>query len=201
MSQLLALVGTSVGFAVLACVCVALGWLVLRAAGPRHARTVHDLLVAVTVVIILAATLWPGDERRSPTEWELMPFLALVESFSIGPPAIQVAIADCVGNIILFAPLGAALALRWPALSTGRVLLYAAAFSTAIEVTQGVTALGRMAQSTDVLMNTTGAWLGFLLVRRVRAARDLPRYDAHAPTDRHGRPGSEDADRQAARRR
>ena len=50
-------------------------------------------------------------------------------------------------------------------------VLSAAAFSTAIEVTQGLTALGRTAQLTDVLMDTLGAWLGWLLVRRVLAAR------------------------------
>ena len=51
------------------------------------------------------------------------------------------------------------------------MVLSAAAFSTAIEVTQGLTALGRTAQLTDVLMDTLGAWLGWLLVRRVLAAR------------------------------
>jgi len=169
MRDFLLFAGSSVGFALVACLVVAAAWLALRAAGPRYARTAHELLVMLSVVTILVLTLRPGTVDRDPS-WQLMPFGDLLAALP-DPGLIRLALADIVTNILLFAPLGASIALRWPALPTRRVVKSAAAFSIAIELTQGLLAAGRTAQSTDVLMNTLGAWLGWVLVRRVLAAR------------------------------
>ena len=171
MRDFLAFATSSVGFALIACLVVTIAWLLLRSAGPRYARTSHDLLVVLSVITILVLTLRPGYEGRfSP--WELMPFDDLLAALSAADlSGMRLALADLVTNIMLFAPLGASIALRWPRVSTRRVVLSAAALSTAIELTQGLTALGRTAQTTDILMNTLGAWLGWVVVRRVLAAR------------------------------
>ena len=172
MREFLLYATSSVGFALIACLIVTIAWLVLRSAGPRYARTAHDLLVVLSVITILVLTLRPGDLDRLRSPWELMPFDELLAAISAADAGgVRLALADAVTNIMLFAPLGASIALRWPGHSARRVVLSAAAFSTAIEVTQGLTGLGRTAQLTDVLMDTLGAWLGWLLVRRVLSAR------------------------------
>ncbi len=171
MTRFLAFAGSSVGLALLACLIVTVVWVALRAAGPRYARPSHDLLVVLSVVTILVLTMRPGDLNAHRSAWQLLPFGDLLAALPDDVSLIRLAMADLVTNVILFAPLGGAVALRWPAVSTRRLVLSAAAFSTAIEIMQGLTGLGRMAQSTDVLMNTFGAWLGWLLVRRVLAAR------------------------------
>jgi len=172
MRDFLAFATSSVGFALIACLVVTIAWLLLRSAGPRYARTSHDLLVVLSVITILVLTLRPGYEGRFRSPWELMPFDDLLAALSAADlSGMRLALADLVTNIMLFAPLGASIALRWPRVSTRRVVLSAAALSTAIELTQGLTALGRTAQTTDILMNTLGAWIGWVFVRRVLAAR------------------------------
>ena len=99
------------------------------------------------------------------------PFKDLLIAIPEGWSAIHLALADLLGNVALFVPLGAAIALRWPGLREARVVLVAVALSAAIELVQGITATGRMAQLTDVLMDALGAWLGWLIARRLVALR------------------------------
>ncbi|GAA4052310.1 hypothetical protein GCM10023063_45700 [Arthrobacter methylotrophus] len=73
---------------------------------------------------------------------------------------------DFALNILLFLPGGVFLGIwgmRWT-----RVLVLGCGMSMAIEITQYVTASGRTADINDVLANTTGALIGFLLVAGVR---------------------------------
>jgi len=125
----------------------------------------------MSVLTILVMTLRPGVVGRTVSHWQLLPFGDLLAALPMGIGLIRLALADLVGNVILFAPLGASIALRWPRASMRRVILSAALFSTAIELTQGLTDLGRKAQTTDVLMNTLGAWLGWIVARRILALR------------------------------
>ena len=74
MREFLLYATSSVGFALIACLVVTIAWLVLRSAGPRYARTAHDLLVVLSVITILVLTLRPGDLNRLRSPWELMPF-------------------------------------------------------------------------------------------------------------------------------
>ena len=76
---------------------------------------------------------------------------------------------EATANILLFVPLGAALALRgW---STGRTAICGLALSAAIETAQWVAISGRTTSVDDMVLNTAGAALGqFLLSRWVRAS-------------------------------
>jgi glycopeptide antibiotics resistance protein len=77
-----------------------------------------------------------------------------------------------VGNVLLFVPLGLFVPLRWPRMRDARRLLTAAAlFSLGIEVAQFALGFGRRTSSTDVLLNTVGAALGYLLLGRWRRGR------------------------------
>ena len=80
-------------------------------------------------------------------------------------------LADFLLNIALFAPLGAALAGRgWGLL---RVLVTAALASGAIEVLQVAVVTGRDANAGDLLSNTTGGAVGWLLLRSWQRLPDL----------------------------
>jgi glycopeptide antibiotics resistance protein len=185
MSSFLAFAGSSVGFAVSACCVVLIAWLVLRWSGSRYARPVHDLLFLLSVVTILVMTLRPGSLGGFGSRWQLIPMEDLILALPMGMTAVRLAIADLVGNVILFAPLGASIALRWPKASMRRVVLGAALFSAAIELTQGVTDVGRMAQSSDVIMDATGAWLGWILAWRILRLRAAPASDVSVAVPRH----------------
>ena len=81
-------------------------------AGPRYARTAHDLLVVLSVIYDFVLTLRPGDLDRLRAPWELMPFDELVAAISAADAGgVRLALADAVTNIMLFAPLGASIAL------------------------------------------------------------------------------------------
>ena len=69
--------------------------------------------------------------------------------------------ADVLLNILLFLPLGLALAALDS--SRGRALLVVMALSTAIEVYQGTALVGRDACLGDVLSNSAGGLLGWSL--------------------------------------
>lgn len=105
------------------------------------------MLLACALLLIGFATLWP------------MPGASAISGLCLicGSRGL----ADLLLNIILFMPLGAALALRGH--SRRRITTLALLLSTAIEISQFFIP-GRDPSVTDVLSNTCGAWLGALVV-------------------------------------
>ena len=88
-----------------------------------------------------------------------------------------------VGNLLLFAALGALAPVRFAALaSLPRIVALAAACSTTIEVAQHVLALGRVSSVDDILLNTVGAGLAAL------ATHPWWRTPGGTPSDRPWRP-------------
>jgi VanZ family protein len=108
--------------------------------------------LVVSVAAILAATL----------PWDLSAAGLRPEESPIDPP---LDLADTLRNVVLFVPLGASLA--WLGLGAGRAAVLGAALSLAVEIGQ-LLIPGRDASPRDLLANTAGTLLGFLLVRRVR---------------------------------
>src|SRR5436309_3181847 len=105
--------------------------------------------LAAALLPILLATLWPfpGQEPEG-----------FISCIACGAHATS----DVLLNILLFAPLGAALALQ--PRSVTRCALTAALLSAAIELTQ-LYIPGRDSSLGDVLANTLGGTLGALLTR------------------------------------
>lgn len=160
--------GTSVWYAVLAGLALAGAWLALRVAGVRRGTTLPDLLIAVTVATILILTLRAGSVFRPVGAWQLQPFGDLLIALRLGPRDVALALLDLVGNVVLFAPFGGALALRWPSLRAGHATAIALLLSLAVETIQSLASIGRTAQVTDLLMNALGGWLGWLAVDSLR---------------------------------
>jgi len=129
-------------------------------------RTGSETLLVVSLALIVIATLLtpqlPGADQRTIL---LEPFWDLREALA-GRQVLARAVAEMIGNVLLFIPLGAAIALRWPALSLASAVGAAVAVSIVVEIGQALLAGGRMTDVTDVLMNGIGALIGALVVRR-----------------------------------
>ena len=109
--------------------------------------------MTVGVLLVLAATLLPGnaiEPGQAPPRWCL----------ACGGLWVM----DAVSNVLLFAPLGAALAglrVRWP-----WALLMGAALSLTVETLQSLgIPPGRSAALADLVANTAGTAVGLLVVR------------------------------------
>ena len=112
--------------------------------------SVTRAVLCASLVLIVLATLSPLDRSTAPVvRWCL----------GCGP----IWLADAISNLILFAPLGAALTLCGVRVS--RTVCIAATFSLAIELLQasGV-AGGRTAALADVITNSTGSLAGACVV-------------------------------------
>lgn len=117
-----------------------------------------NVALAAALAFILILTLTPTHAQH---EVHLRPFHDVVAAFD--PTLDVLRLFGVIGNIVLFAPLGAVLRFRGVALRRAAVL--GLALSAAIEVTQlGVP--GRTTSVDDVLLNTLGAVLGYLLAAR-----------------------------------
>lgn len=118
--------------------------------------------VVMTVGVILALTLFPsGDEKLAP----------MLDCLFCGERGV----ADAIINVILFIPLGAALA--FSTLSMLGSAVAGASLAAAIEIVQ-LFIPGRDTSLSDVLTNTTGVVLGWLLVRHAPRFISLPRRTA-----------------------
>ena len=86
-------------------------------------------------------------------------------------PSVRAAIREIGGNFVLFMPLGALLPVVARSLSGPlRIVLLAAALSFGIETVQGTLVTGRSFDADDVILNTSGALLAYLVIGR-RLAR------------------------------
>jgi glycopeptide antibiotics resistance protein len=77
-----------------------------------------------------------------------------------GEGGLRFAVAELIGNVLLFVPLGMALRWRLPRFGIARVTGAAMLISVTVEVLQAVLATGRWATTTDVITNTVGGLVG-----------------------------------------
>jgi glycopeptide antibiotics resistance protein len=136
------------------------GWLVGTAA---------VAYAAALVLVTLAPIRWRADLARYRNNWrpQLVPLWNLVVNLRDGDRVLAT-LAGAAGNVVLFLPLGFLLPMLaprlgrfWPTVGAGFAL------SAAIELSQVAFPGVRRADVNDVLMNTLGAALGYLLYRLV----------------------------------
>lgn len=140
-------------------------WHARRGRMARAARwAAADALLVASVVIILRATLPSTEPSTGFGSWTWMPFEDLIRAWPL-EWARHIILEQMGANVLLFVPFGIALTLRARRVPLWRVLLVSAAFSSGIELTQGIAGNGRSADITDVLMNTLGGVCGWLLGR------------------------------------
>jgi glycopeptide antibiotics resistance protein len=136
-------------------------------------RTAAVAYAAALVVVTLAPIRWRADLARYRINWrpQLVPVWNLVVNLRDGDRVLAT-LAGAAGNVVLFLPLGFLLPMLaprlgrfWPTVGAGFVL------SAAIELSQVAFPGVRRADVNDVLMNTVGAALGYLLYRLAARAR------------------------------
>lgn len=153
---------------VVALVVIAALRLIVPGEDPRRTRWTRTVALVGAIAVILAATLVDREPIGVRLDLKLIPFSDLISALS-GDGSVRRAVIELVVNIALFVPLGLALRLRFESMSVARATVIAFALSLGIETLQLVVATGRVANITDVLMNTLGGFLGAILVREGRA--------------------------------
>ncbi len=127
--------------------------------------------VVMLAVITLLPIHWTLGLFRGPRNYEpqLVPFGGIRGDFGNSPVE---ALAELVGNLLLFAPFGFLLPLLVQAMRRWwRVLAAGATVSLAIELYQLAWPGVRKASVNDVLANALGALLGFAVLRLTEAFR------------------------------
>jgi glycopeptide antibiotics resistance protein len=140
------------------------GWLVGTAA---------VAYAAALVLVTLAPIRWRADLARYRNNWrpQLVPLWNMVVNLRDGDRALAT-LAGAAGNVVLFLPLGFLLPMLAPRLDLfWRTVGAGFALSAAIELSQVAFPGVRRADVNDVLMNTLGAALGYLLYRLAARAR------------------------------
>ena len=146
--------------AIVAALSAGLAWWRSRRLGWRNAisATLPDTTLLFALAAIAALTLGEPLDTQ-PYRINLIPFRDQLWALE-GRVEPAVAVTELVANVVLFVPLGSALAVRHPSASRWWIAGAAAAISVAVEVAQGIMNTGRLADVTDVLANTAGAVLG-----------------------------------------
>jgi VanZ family protein len=122
----------------------------------RGSRLLLHIALGASLGAIFAITLAPA---AGPNDLQLVPLIRIIRGFT--PPMDPSVVTNVVGNIILFLPLGATLCLL--GLRRRATLRAGFCLSSAIEITQ-LFIPGRTTSADDVICNTLGAVVGYLLV-------------------------------------
>lgn len=136
-------------------------------------RAKAETVVIVAVFALYAAFLLrlllfsraPGSERSI----NLIPFASIAEFMSShSSGAGRVAFANVVGNILIFVPLGVYVSWLPQRAAAWLAMLLVALVSVAVEIIQGVFAVGA-SDIDDVILNCVGGIMGILIFRLLSA--------------------------------
>jgi glycopeptide antibiotics resistance protein len=132
-----------------------------------------NIIFIFSIIFILYLTLFPHVSLgigtgfgRSKHEINLNPFAIF---YSLLDQSFFSIVVNDLGNIILFIPFGFALPLKWPHLTKSKVVITGCLFSVIIELTQ-LFIPHRCTDVDDVILNTTGTLIGFVLLTRILKA-------------------------------
>jgi glycopeptide antibiotics resistance protein len=129
--------------------------------------TARDAALVTSAAVILVLTLLaPSADPTGIFEPNprLIPFEDLRDALE-GIRDLRLAIAELVGNVLIFIPFGMALRWRFPSLGVLQATGVALVLSVGIELIQALTGNGRWPESTDVITNTVGGLIGAALIR------------------------------------
>ena len=117
-------------------------------------------LYAAFLLKLLLFSRAPGSERSV----NLIPFASIADyAFSHSPGTGRVAFANVVGNILVFIPLGVYASWLRHRAPAWLAMLTVASVSVAVEIIQGVFAVGA-ADIDDVILNSVGGLIGMLAI-------------------------------------
>lgn len=167
-------------YLLLAALLSALAWPMLtrrhrdKGAGWRSAMITSspDVMAVSSVLMVLSLTLQPrywGGGRSV----QLTPLADITGVIASGYSA-QWATVQLLGNVLIFIPIGFLLPWRFEVFDGfGRILPFAAALATFIELFQFIVPLGRTVSVDDAILNVAGAVLGYAILRLIARARTI----------------------------
>ena len=160
--------------ALVLCVLVRGSMALIRKKRPNLARELTVLLLSASLVGVLSQAVLPKIEWTDgglrflfvgEHHTNLIPFAVIAKTADeLARGNLSALLINVIGNIAVFVPLGFFFSLLWN-LSIKKVLLFGFLCSLFIEVTQLF--LPRYTDVDDLILNTLGAWFGFLLCRGV----------------------------------
>ncbi|MFE9450923.1 VanZ family protein [Streptomyces sp. NPDC006739] len=160
------------------------------ASAPRHALPLPFRLLAMVcafafmvafAVVLARLTLEPSPASVSLVHSNLHPGRSI--KAYLDQPQLRDAVKQIGGNILLGVPFGVLVPVLAPrARGVLQVLLLTAVVMLLVELAQGAMVTGRAFDVDDVILNTTGALLGWLLLGR-RLGRAVHRRVRGAPAE------------------
>jgi|SRR5579875_703153 len=135
---------------------------------PRWSRSrylkqaVAGFLALGALVGILLLTLTPNGSEQY--QLSIIPFAG--NSASLPHGDVSSFLINTAGNVVLFMPLGMFVPLALPGFRRlGKITLFGGLLSLGIETAQYFLPFGRFASTTDLILNTTGTALGYVMLR------------------------------------
>lgn len=120
-----------------------------------------SLLAEYLFVVICSTVVCRSHFAEARVEW--LPFWDYIAIVNKTP---GVSVWDIILNVVLFLPFGFLLAAIKPTWRWWKIVLLACAFSFSIETMQLIFSKG-IAQTDDLMHNTLGAYLGFLIYKGI----------------------------------
>lgn len=137
----------------------------LAALGRALAMTCSFAFMVAFAVVLAKLTLQPSPASEALTHTNLRPGDSL--QAYLDQPQLRDAVKQIGGNLLLGVPFGVLVPVLAPrARGVIRVLVLTAVVMLAVELAQGAVITGRAFDIDDVILNTTGALTGYLLVGR-----------------------------------
>ncbi|MER5532769.1 VanZ family protein [Streptomyces mirabilis] len=162
-----------------------------RKALPLLVRLLVMLLAFVAMVAFAVAlarlTLEPSPASKALIHTNLHPGSSL--RAYLDQPALRDAVKQIGGNVVLGVPFGVLVPVLIPkARGILRVLLITAVVMLLVELVQGTLITGRAFDIDDVILNTSGALVGYLLLGRRMGRAVHPKRRRPGRRDRRGAP-------------
>ena len=143
----------------------------------------YTILTKITFAIYLLIVVkfillrYPVDQmlewiRRGyydvPMSINIIPFKTMA-MYMKGEPTIKIAVRNMVGNIIFFMPFGFLVPMILKEINSyKKIIIVSFAFSLSLEIAQIMIRVGSF-DIDDLILNTLGAVLGYVLLRKIRA--------------------------------
>jgi glycopeptide antibiotics resistance protein len=136
---------------------------------PFAPRWVFQACLLIYIVAVAWVTLRPRSlSFQPPAEW--IPLNNILDVLREGRSVSYGDAGQLLGNIALFVPFGWLVPMLWPRLrSFWTIVGLGAATSLAIEVSQWLFIVGRQSSIDDVILNTTGAFVGAVMFFAARS--------------------------------
>jgi glycopeptide antibiotics resistance protein len=131
-------------------------------------------LIFFKLPLYIILTSFKSDYYNIWLSINLIPFKTIIPYLQ-GIPAVNIAIENLLGNVLLFLPFGFLLPLLTQKINSyKRIFITAIIFSFSLEIAQLTLHVGSF-DVDDIILNTTGAMLGYMVANKIFTLQSLNR--------------------------